>query len=142
MDWDEYKIESYQSRIKLTGEVLSSISSHLSSRRECRGKVYRVAIGVKDNKQRVSRDWPFDHEESIFFDTAVRIKPSRRKGEHKIPPIQHIMLDHFPEICAGVANGNQVQIHFNKLIPGIYEYRKTANSKYRRWCKLSEEESR
>lgn len=139
MDYADFMSEAEKKKIRLTEQVLLSISRHLSGRKECRGKIYRVAIGVKDPMQAVSRNWPFSADDSIFFDIDIRIKPSRHKGAHKIPVIQHIMFDHFREdVCTGCANGNQVQIYPNSLVPGIYEYRQSASGRYRKWFRLND----
>lgn len=123
-----------------TVDVLRCISDHLSSRDICKGETYRVAIGVRDNKQSVSRYWPkdWDIKESIFFETTVQVFPNRyrRKSTDKSPVIQHVIVEHFPEIWGGVANGCQVQIKRGQLVEGIYEYRASLNTKNRKWFRV------
>lgn len=139
MDYADFISEAEKKKIRLTEQVLSSISRHLSGRKDCRGRVYRVAIGVKDPMQAVSRNWPFSADGSIFFDIDIKIRPSRRSGKYRVPVIQHIMFDHFrDDVCAGCANGNQVQIYPNSLVPGIYEYRRSSTGKYRKWFRLDD----
>lgn len=119
-----------------TNDILKSITQHLSGRQSCRGVVYRIAIGMYDMEQASCRDsWRSYHDcdDCIFFDTNTKL---RSNSGRMIPAIQHIMIEHFPDVWAGIANGNQVQIHTMMLIPGIYEYRKSTTGKYRKWFKV------
>lgn len=127
----EYSLE----RIKLTEDILLSISHHLSGKSMCRGTVYRVAIGVFDNEQQICRMGWDDSEctNCMFFDSMIQL---RSNSGRMIPAIQHIIVEHFHNVWAGAANGNQVQIYPYKLVPGIYEYRKSSTGKYRRWFKV------
>lgn len=123
-----------------TVNLLYCISDHLSSRKDCKGQTYRVAIGVRDDKQYISENWPetWNIHQCIFFQTPVQVFPSRhdRKAWDKQPIIQHVVIDHFPDIFAGAANGCQCQIHTGKLVEGIYEYRASLNTKNRRWFRI------
>lgn len=130
-DNTEYSLEC----INLTENILLSISHHLSGRSMCRGIVYRVAIGVFDNEQQICHmKWEDrDCTDCMFFDSVVQL---RSNSGRMIPVIQHIIIEHFYNVWAGAANGNQVQIYPYKLVPGIYEYRKSSTGKYRRWFKV------
>lgn len=123
-----------------TYNVLMSISKHLSSRDDCKGEVYRVAIGMLDDNQHICKSWPKDWSSntSIFFETPVYVFPNTHKRQvtDKMPIIQHIIIDHFPEIFGGAANGCQCQIKPNKLVTGIYEYKLSNNNKSRRWFRV------
>lgn len=138
-------------KAELTSKVLKCISDHLSGRQDCRGRIYRVAIYVRDDEQIVSKLWPTDYKEidgdvkecgcskSIFFDAPIRVCPDiyHRRDIDKHPVIQHVIMEHFyEELFAGSANGNQVQILRGKLVPGVYEYRPYNSNNRRRWVKV------
>ena len=123
-------------RLQTTKDLLLCISDHLSSKLECRGQIYRVAIGVYDNKQEQCRQWCNDNKQpdsSIFFEPPASVMIKHRGSVTKEYVIQHIVKQHFPEIWAGHGSGNQVSI-IPKLVPGIYEYRPINNGKNRAWC--------
>ncbi len=129
-------------RINLTESILSSIATHLAQKKSCRRKTYRVAIGMYDAEQNVCRQMFYSDKGScynfIFFDCDARIKEHSTYGRRfEEPAIQHIIIKHFPDVWAGAANGNQVQIKHWMLIPGIYEYRLSASGKYRKWFKVA-----
>ena len=124
-------------QIQCTESVLNAISTHLSKKKECRKMIYRVAIGVYDEEQSVCRLLWSDNNCSncMFFDTKVQL---RSNSGRMTPAIQHIIIEHFPELWAGAANGNQIQIYSNMLVSGIYEYRQSTTHKYRRWFKIND----
>jgi hypothetical protein len=137
-------INKEKERTDLTRKLLLCISDHLSTRKECRGKTYRVAIGVRDETQSICNIKNFigdskAAENYIFFETPIQVFPNRynRKDWDKRPVIQHIIYAHFwNELSPGAGSGCMVQIHCNKLIRGIYEYQPSLNNKRRRWVKI------
>lgn len=123
--------------IENTENVLNSISQHLSKRKGCSGVVYRVAIGMRDSEQRVCAMWSGrDCSNSIFFDSNIELCSHSGGKKHGVPAIQHVMYEHFHDIFAGSANGNQAYYKHNTLVPGIYEYRVSTSGKYRKWIKV------
>lgn len=127
--------------IECTKSVLTSIAKHLSKNKACRKQIYRVSIGVYDSIQNACYKFYHNHQQDctnfIFFDTDVKLISHLSTNQRvKLPAIQHIILEHFFNLYAGAANGNQVQIRTEMLIPGIYEYRLSASGKYRKWFRV------
>lgn len=74
----------------------------------------RVAIGVKDGRIAVCRDWPFNYENSVFASPDIR---GRGEWEPKIWEI----LDELGLADYGCGNGQQHQVPPNTLETGIYK---------------------
>lgn len=135
---DLFKLGYSEEAAVRTSNILKSISSHLAKRKSCKGMTYRVAIGMYDCEQIICRKmWSNQNcSNSVFFDTNLKLTTHLGRRRCGSPVIQHIITEHFPEVYAGCANGNQVYYKHNMLVPGIYEYRLSASGKYRKWVRI------
>lgn len=128
------------SMIKQTEDVLKSIAWHLSSKKQCSGKVYRVAIGLKDEEQQSCIQLLHnntDFSNVIMFDIDVTLKSHVGSRTHMMPVIQHILMQHFSDVVSDThVIGNVCNIKPDSLVSGIYEYRPFASGKYRRWFRV------
>lgn len=110
------------SRSTLTLKLLKSLSSHLSSRRDCKGKPYILCI---------HSDSPY-----ISFFPKVSVFPDQfhRKSVDKIPVESHVILSHFrEELFDRIDESGRLCIQPGKLVPGLYLYESSVNNKCRRW---------
>ena len=125
--------------IKQTNEVLKSIAWHLSGKKRCSGRIYRVAIGCKDMKQQACISIlpeDADYSNIVMFDIDVSLKSHVGSRTHMMSVIQHVLIQHFPDIVSDTyIIGNVCSIKSNTLVPGIYEYKPFASGKYRRWSR-------
>ena len=124
-------MKTEQSASERTESLLLCISSHLSSRKDCRKVTYRVTIS----------------KDGIKFSPDVRVFPNihRRKDVDKSPVLEHILMHHFlMDVCplSGIVrNNDECLIKANSLIPGCYEYRSSIDGKRRKWFRINESES-
>ena len=93
---------------KLTRDLLHSVSSHLSSRVDCRGVTYQLTI--QDNGL-------------ITFSPDVLVYPDRyrRKRGDKLPVLQHIILEHFDGLYVKT-HSTSLRVNADALVTGTYEY--------------------
>lgn len=111
----------------LTKEILRCISSHLSSRNDCKDVEYIVAI-TKDN-----------HSENDIIKVSpyITVFPGihNRKQSDKRGIAYHVVYNHYPEIFID-ANSAIVRIRRNSLVHGTYIYRKFNFTNRRKWKKV------
>ena len=107
--------------ISNTELLLKSIAWHLSSKRDCRGKTYKVII---DNN-------------TVYFDISTTLQSHSGGRNCMMPVIQHIIIEHFSDIAdKNPVVNNHCNVIPDSLVPGIYEYRPFASGKYRHWFKI------
>lgn len=119
---------------KLTQAFLTSIAQHLSSRAECRGVNYRIAIGVND-PQIINHNVP---ENCITFIPNIYVFPDRyhRKDTDKIPIVYHVASAHYSDNLSAYQKEGYAFIDTANLVPGVYEYQSSIDNKKRRWVRL------
>jgi hypothetical protein len=130
-------------KAQLTKNLLQVISYHLSRNKASASESYRVIIG---NHYGELPKLEGQHFMTIMVETVAlcfRHQPGKKrwysyqgKLNRKIPVMQHIIFDHFPEISTGVANGNETFVRWDTLEPGVYDYVKSVSGKNRRWFKI------
>lgn len=107
--------------ISNTELLLKSIAWHLSSKRDCRGKTYKVII---DNN-------------TVYFDISITLQSHSGGRNCMMPVIQHIIIEHFSDIAdKNPVVNNHCNVIPDSLVPGTYEYRPFASGKYRHWFKV------
>ena len=126
---------------KLTQQFLQCIAQHLSSRLECKGISYRIAIGVYDSilyPQEVSM---FEKELSnkrVLFHPNTYVFPDRyhRKDTDKVGVVYHVAASHFEDIILTYQEDGCTYVDTDKLVCGVYEYQLSMDKKKRRWVKI------
>lgn len=113
-------------QIQRTEAVLKSIAWHLSSKRKCKGKTYRVIIRVSESAGIVEQYASFECDEKLR---------SHRNRDYMARPLEHVISDHFPDYCVR-ARPMYCRLKRDTCVPGVYEYRLSASGRYRRWCKV------
>lgn len=114
-------------RLRNTKRFLTTISKHLSGRKDCRGVIYKVTIQ------------PSYKDEEMIITPEIKIFPDRyhRKPTDKTNVIAHVLFKHMPEILL-TSNGEMSKVYYTEtLIPGVYEYQMSFSGKQRRWVKIS-----
>lgn len=114
------------SRTQLTKNLLWCIAQHLSSRVECRGIAYKVNICTEDVPDSIK----------FYPDIQVYLDTHHRKQCHKLPVAEHVVRQHFCQDLLDTAS-KSFQIYSDKVIPGIYEYQPSIDSKRRRWVRIA-----
>lgn len=128
-------------RSKLTQQFLQCIAQHLSSRPECKGISYRIAIGVYDSilyPQEVSM---FEKELSnkrVLFHPNIYVYPDRhhRKDTDKVGVVYHVASSHFENMILTYQEDGCTYVDTDKLVCGVYEYQPSVDNKKRRWVRI------
>lgn len=132
------------SRTELTKELLNCIAKHLSSRRECQGVTYRVALGMKDEsseylklKDESEHIIDFNHYISFFPRIDVYRDRYHRKSCDKSSVEEHVILYHFSDsLYCGRQTSGHININKDLIVPGVYEYQPSIDKKRRRWVRI------
>ena len=133
LDINEYK------KAVNTNTLLYGLSSRLSSRKDCRGKNYRISVGIKDPEISILHT----EKDMICINEDVWVYSDRynRKLSDKIPILDHMMRKYFSDYF--IENGYMVGRRSvgiknidNIFLCGIYEYRSSSNNKRRRWFRI------
>lgn len=124
-----------------TEKFLRCISSHLSSRSECRGVSYQCVISETQERRRQLdiRDILGDNSlPTVTFKPNIKVYPDahRKKDNDKCPVVEHVLKKHFPEIFDTVDAFGDIRIHKDYLVPGVYEYELSVSGKRRRWNRV------
>jgi len=111
---------------ELTKQVLTCISSHLSSRGDCKGVKYEVEIGPENYQNLV-----------LFTPTRIKVFPNRyrRCKRDKVTIISHVFKEHFPDLLIETDDGFNTYVDTSKLVRGVYEYQPSIDNKRRRWIR-------
>lgn len=124
---------------KLTQQFLQCIAQHLSSRPECKGITYRIAIDAYDTKLIDSKPI-LENDLSgsrILFSPNVLVFPDRyqRKEINKVNVVHHVICSHFGEL---LIDDEEIGLFVDssKLVKGIYEYQSSMDNKKRRWVRI------
>ena len=128
-------------RAVLTEQFLRALSSHLSSRADCRKVTYRCIIGVDDGRSRQLDILDIagkDFNKYIMFDPSIYVYPNvhLKHDVNKTSVLEHVLKYHFPEILDSYDILGNVTIHSGLLVPGIYEYQLSVSEKRRRWTRV------
>lgn len=101
-----------------TERLLHLISYHLSTRKQCRNKEYRVNIHLVTvtNGSLI-----------ITVDPALPMLDSRT-NRYERSLLAHIFKYHMPELYGK-------DLRANTFVPGTYIYKQSVNHKYRKWTK-------
>lgn len=126
---------------KFTQQFLQCISQHLSSRPECRGVTYRIAIGVYDTQLIPPSISMFEDELSgnrVLFKPNVLVFPDRysRKDTDKVSVVYHVAANHFNHILLTYQEDGCTFVDTSKLVKGVYEYQSSVDNKKRRWVRI------
>lgn len=112
----------------LTKNVLKCISTHLSSREDCKNIEYTIIIrhDIKSNY------------DEIIVSPYITVFPSihDRKESDRRSVAYHVIYYHFSELFE---NAEQSTVHICKdsLIHGEYKYKKYVLTNRRRWVRIS-----
>lgn len=113
-------------QVQLTEAFLKSIAWHLSSKKNCKGKVYRVEIQTIDSEN--------SKRQLVVFECDVRLR-SHYNRNYMAKVLEHVLVDHFQEHMSFITTSKHIVMP-NTFVPGVYEYRLSASGRYRRWCKV------
>lgn len=124
---------------KLTQQFLQCIAQHLSSRPECKGVAYRIAIDEYDSKL-VDCKPILKNDLSgsrILFRPNVLVFPDKyqRKEINKVNVVYHVISSHFSDL---LVDNKEIGLFIDssKLVKGIYEYQSSVDNKKRRWVRI------
>lgn len=126
---------------KFTQKFLQTLSQHLSSREECKGLTYRIAIGVYDDKVFPTQISMFEEElrhKRVCFFPNVLVFPDRhhRKETDKVNVVTHVARDHYDDLLCTYQEEGCVFVQTDNLVKGVYEYQPSVDHKKRRWVRL------
>lgn len=119
-------------RFKNTVDLLKLLSKRLSGRKNLTKTTYRITISEPSNMV----------PQIIMMNPYVLIYPNIHNKKHS--DSQYVLywaLNQIPNVSILDSYGDQVSIDYGKdnlsmFIPGIYEYRRTFDGKYRAWFKI------
>lgn len=126
---------------KLTQQFLQCIAQHLSSRSECKGVTYRIAIGEYDTVLAPPCISMFEDslaKNRVLFSPNVAVFPDRyrRKDTDKVSVVYHVASAHFDEMLLTYQEDGCTFIQADNLVRGVYEYQPSIDNKKRRWVRL------
>ncbi len=109
----------HKERAENTEKLLKLVSSHLSSRKECRGLTYSLDI---------STTW----ERGYVLNVDIGVFPGHhRKPVYKMSLMQHILKYHMPDVAIEDKDG--FRLNLDKVLCGSYKYSKQLNRHCRKW---------
>lgn len=113
-----------------TDEIIRCISSHISYKRELRDDSFMIAI--VDMKDEDGNEYCIFSKESPK--KSIMLFPSRyrRKQSDKEDMIEHVLLNHYPDLILGRDEENRLKVGGN-LYPGLYIFSRDPGEKRRKW---------
>lgn len=98
------------------------LARHLSTRKECRGEEYMLAI----------------HDGSVVFSPNVAVFPDRhtRKSGTQLPVLDHVLQAHFPEACMTKDKFGTIRVNPQSFVNGIFRYSPSVDKRSRKWFRV------
>ena len=108
---------------RCTEMLLRVLSSHLSSRVECRKVSYQLTI-YSDGK--------------VQFTPEIKVFPDRyhRKAVYKLNVLEHVLTYHCLRAYAGKDEQGAPLVDTTVVIPGVYQYQSSVDGKRRKWIRV------
>lgn len=125
-----------------TSKFLLAISSHLSSRRDCRNVEYVVSIGVYEESmmyQMTIADVTEGVHDKVYFAPERNVFPDihHKKVGDETSVVNHVMFEHFRNTVFDHRDScGNCRFKLGSLTPGVYVYAQSIKNNRRKWIKV------